>query len=126
MATFAVERILEFNTTIQGVFKLVRDKRCLLDKFIKDIEGTNLEPELSTLYQIMEDIANGRQHPKCRKLHLEKGIHGYEAKSKHLRLYFFHENNTGQIIVLGGKKKTQDLDISKFTKVLKEFKQSRK
>ena len=78
--------------------------------------------ELTAIYQIIEDVANCKAHPKCKKLQLGKSkIQGYEAKSKHLRTYFFHEKGTGQIVVIGGTKKNQVQDIDRLKKIIKEY-----
>lgn len=122
MINFTVTRIAEFDSTIQRVYKLIRDGKCLLDAFIEEHEDSNLEAELTAIYQIIEDVANCKVHPKCKKLQLGKSkIHGYEAKSKHLRTYFFHEKGTGQIVVIGGTKKNQAQDIDRFKKIIKEY-----
>lgn len=123
MAIFDVRRIPEFET-IQQVSKLTRDGKCLLDEFIARIESDkNLAPELGSLFAIIEDIADCKTHPKYKKLHLSAKLKftGYEAKSKHLRLYLFHENGTGQILAFGGKKGDQDEDIKRFEKLIKEY-----
>ncbi len=123
MATFDVKRIPEFET-IQHVSKLFRDGKCLLDEFITNIESDkNFAPELGDLFAIIEDIADCKIHPKYKKLHLSDKLKftGYEAKSKHLRLYLFHEKGTGQILAFGGKKGDQDEDIKRFEKLIKEY-----
>lgn len=132
MVTFAVEKVSDF-VTVQGVSKLIRNDKCLLDRFLESIENTNLESELGTLYQIIEDVANCKSLPKtkCNTISLGKGVkyQGYEAKSHHLRLYFFHDKETGQILVIGGKKKTQEKDISRLRQIVKDYqsyKQSQK
>jgi hypothetical protein len=122
MPIFAVRAINDFDTPIP-VVKLLRDGRCFLDDFISEVEGTNLEKELGNLYQIIEDVASGRIHPKYKKLKLSSNcpIAGYEGKSKHLRIYLFHEQNTGRIVVCAGKKKDQKKDIQRFERILKEY-----
>lgn len=123
MSTFTVEEIAEFSEagTVRKVVKLIRGKKCLLDEFIEDIEGTNEEDELATLYQIIEDVANCKQHPKAKKLKLGKKIDGFEAKSKHLRLYYVIEKETGVVLVIGGKKKNQPKDIERLKTIIKEY-----
>ncbi|MBL0744129.1 hypothetical protein [Chryseolinea lacunae] len=112
MTIFTLARITEFDSTVQEVYKLIRNGKCLLDSFVEEIENTNLEGEIGTIYQIIEDVASGKPHPRCKKLRLGKiKVQAYEAKSKHLRTYFFHENRTGQVIVIGGKKKDQTTDL---------------
>lgn len=46
----------------------------------------------------------------------------YEAKSGIIRLYLFHEENTGRVIVTGGKKGNQKEDIKSVLQTIKDFK----
>jgi hypothetical protein len=125
MPTFVIEHIEEFDTK-QKVNKLVRNGKCIVDEFVEEIrQDNNLSPELGELYAIIEDIANNQLLPpnRYKKLRVSKKLKfkPYEAKSKHLRLYLFHENGTGQIIVLGGKKKDQKEDIQRLEKLISEY-----
>lgn len=126
MPEFIVKRIDGFYTT-QGVFKLVRNGKCQFDQFLNDINSdNNLRPELGDIYAVIEDVANCNgllPQSKYRKLHLSQKVAftGYEVKSKHLRVYLFHDKGTGQIIVLGGKKVNQDKDIERFEKTIREY-----
>jgi len=123
MITFDARRIWDFET-IQPVYKIVRNGKCLLDDFVTRIESDkNLAPELGDLFAIVEDIANCKLNPRHRKLHLSKHLRhsGYEAKSKHLRLYLFHEKGSGQILIFGGKKGEQAEDIKRFEKIIHEY-----
>jgi hypothetical protein len=98
----------------------------VLDDFIREIEADgNLTPELGDLYAIIEDVANCKAHPKYKRLRLSDNLKfaGYEVKSKHLRLYLFHEKGTGQILVFGGKKTNQPKDIKRFEKLIREYTQ---
>lgn len=47
----------------------------------------------------------------------------YEAKSQggEIRIYLFHEENTGRVIVLGGLKKTQNKDIRRVKQIIKDY-----
>ena len=45
----------------------------------------------------------------------------YEAKSGIIRLYLFHEENTGRVIVTGGKKGNQKEDIKSVLQTIKNF-----
>lgn len=132
MPDFSVIRVkADGFETVLPVYKLVRNGRCRFDEFLKDIEAdNNLTPELGDLYAILEEVANCTgilPKNKYRRLHLPKNLafHGYEAKSKHLRLYLFHDKGTGQIIAFGGKKGDQDEDISRFEKTIKEYTESK-
>lgn len=126
MPEFDVIKIDEFDT-IQPVFKLVRNGRCRFDEFCEQIESdNNLNAELGDIYAVIEEVANcnGFLPPaKFKQLHLsgKLAFKGYEAKSKHLRVYLFHDKETGQIIALGGKKGDQDEDINRFVKTIKEY-----
>ena len=48
-------------------------------------------------------------------------IKEYEIKTRHLRVYMFHEDKTGRIIVCGGKKTSQQKDIKRFRRIKKDF-----
>ena len=74
---------------------------------------------------IIEITSNLLRLPKS-KFRLIEG-HGinckvYEAKSGIIRLYLFHEENTGRVIVTGGKKGNQKEDIKSVLQTIKDFK----
>lgn len=125
MLIFAIEHFEEFETK-QKVNKLLRNGKCIVDEFVEEIkQDKNLSPELGELYAIIEDIANNKllPHTRYKKLRVSKKLKfkPYEAKSKHLRLYLFHEKGSGQIIVLGGKKTDQKDDIQRLEKIISEY-----
>lgn len=98
----------------------------MYDEFVTDIErDKNLEPELDEVFSIIEDIADNKLLPKgdYRRLHLSNklGFTAFEAKTKHLRVYLFHDSGTGQIIICGGLKKNQDKDIDRVERIIKEY-----
>jgi hypothetical protein len=131
MTTFSVVRVTEITGTAQAVYKLVRDDKCLLDKFLEKInKDSNLAPELGDLTAIVKDMANLQSLPKsqCRKLRLSAKLRyaGYEVKSENLRLYLFHEKGTGQIIAFGGKKTDQREDLERFEKIIKQYAEFKK
>ncbi|HKR03975.1 MAG TPA: hypothetical protein VJY62_05000 [Bacteroidia bacterium] len=122
MVIFEVEG-LGFNTR-QRINKLKRNGKSLINEFLEEIKkDKNLEPELGELYATLEDTANGKMVPKnqYRKLRLSSKIKysAFEAKSKHLRLYLFHDENR-KIIMIGGKKVDQERDIERLEKIIKE------
>ncbi len=125
MATFVVEHIPEFDT-LQKVGKLLRNGKCLYNEFVAEIQkDKNLENELDELFVHIEDVANNQRvpHTKYRKLHVSSKLTftPYEAKSSNLRVYLFHDSESGQIIVCGGKKTEQDEDIEKVERIIKEY-----
>ncbi|HLG03472.1 MAG TPA: hypothetical protein VI731_07740 [Bacteroidia bacterium] len=125
MVNFVIQHIPEF-TTRQRVNKLLRNGRCMLDEFWTEIRGdNNLAPELDELVATLEDVANGKWVPlnQYKKLHVSNKLRfaPFEAKSKHLRLYLFHERETGQILIIDGKKGDQDEDIKRVERIIKEY-----
>ncbi len=132
MNTFVVEPIVEFG--ILRVYKLIRDGKCMVDEFKDEVfKDDNIKDEWGELISNLKDVAGNRLLPKTRfrKLKLSKKLQykGFEVKSSNLRLYLFKENITGIITVCGGKKKTQNKDIERLEKIIKEytaFKQAQK
>jgi hypothetical protein len=127
MSNFTIAEIKEFDTK-QKVNKLLREGRCYYDEFISATKrDANLSKELGDLYAVIEYLANGKQPqlPTTRYRKLEIGsklkLAIYEAKSRHLRMYLFHESGTGQILILGGKKTEQTENIEKIKRIAKEF-----
>ncbi len=45
----------------------------------------------------------------------------YEAKSGGIRIYLFHEEKTGRVIVIGGDKDSQNEDVKRVEKIIKEY-----
>ena len=45
----------------------------------------------------------------------------YEAKSGSVRVYLFHEEYTGGVIITGGKKDNQEEDIKSVIKTIKDY-----
>ncbi len=59
---------------------------------------------------------------KCRDLTPKADVNKeYELKTKHLRLYIFHQSRIGRVIVFLGKKTTQKKDIKKFRSIKKQY-----
>jgi len=131
MPNFEIQRVEKFDTQ-KPIFKLIRNGKCSYDSFISSIkEDKNLNPELGDIYAILKHVADNATpflpKQKYRKLKLSNKIKyaGYEAKSKHLRLYLFVDKDTGMILVLGGKKGDQDEDIESLERIIKEYSQNK-
>ena len=80
--------------------------------------------QLSGAVSIIENSANLFRMPKG-KFRIIEG-HGlkckiYEAKKGMIRVYLFHQEQTGRIIVTGGKKGDQKRDIRSVIKTIKEY-----
>jgi putative component of toxin-antitoxin plasmid stabilization module len=124
MINFALEEISEISGRIK-IFKLFVNGMCYFDEFEKEIaqEG-NLISELRTIVTRLHEIADGKLLPELKFRDItpknEKNKE-YEIKTRHLRVYIFHESKTGRIIVSGGKKGTQKTDIKRFRKIKNEY-----
>jgi putative component of toxin-antitoxin plasmid stabilization module len=107
------------------IFKLLVNNLSEYDEFEKQIKSeASLSSELLTIQARLYDIAECRLLPKEKfrnitpKKETEKE---YEIKTSHLRIYLFHEEKTGRIIVCGGKKGSQKKDIAHFRRIKKEY-----
>lgn len=114
------------NTKIK-VFELCKDGKSLFKEFFEKIEADgNLLSDLARALRIIEDTANLKMCPKTkfRQLKLDKKIKDkvYEAKSGLVRIYLYHESNTGRIILMGGIKDNQIEDIKKVKKLILNYK----
>ncbi len=119
---FALERIKEIKGKID--FFVLKKNNVNQDEEVKEQlrkEG-NYESELNTLQTRLQSMAELKPMPetKCRQLH-PKDEKDYEIKTKHLRLYVFHLEKTGRVIVFLGKKTTQKKDIKRFRSIKKEY-----
>lgn len=111
----------------QKFYKLIQDDFCPFDAFQDEIENSNYLSELRTIYAYMDMIANLKTLPntKFRDISPTKSLaKEYEIKSKHLRIYLFHEEKTGKIIVCGGYKTSQKSDIRYFRNLKKAYLES--
>ena len=124
MYTFALHEITEIKGKLK-FFKLLVNGSCEFEEFEKEIINQgNLITELTTLITRMHEIADLKTLPKnkFRDITLKNdNIKEYEIKTKHLRVYLFHEKNTGRVIVCGGKKGTQQSEIKHFRNIKKEY-----
>ena len=117
------------NTKID-VFELCKNNESLFKSFFDEIEKDgNLLGNLAGTLRIVEDTANLNRRPKT-KFRLIEGhklkCKVYEAKSGVVRVYLFHEENTGRVIVSGGLKDNQTKDIKKILKIIKEYQDENK
>lgn len=124
MYNFALKPIEEVVGRLK-IFKLLINNRCEYDEFEKKIKGeASLSSELLTIQTRLNDIANCRLLPKNKFRDItpkKERVKEYEIKTSHLRMYLFHEEKTGRIIVCGGKKGSQKKDIAHFRRIKKEY-----
>ena len=124
MNKFALKHIDEIVGRLK-IFKLLVNNRSEYDEFERQIEkeGTYIS-ELVTIQARLQDIADGKLLPKEKFRNItpkKELVKEYEIKTRHLRVYLFHEENTGRVIVCGGKKTTQQKDINHFRRIKKEY-----
>ncbi len=124
MINFATKLISEIDGKIK-FYKLIKDNKCEFDEFWSKIEKTgNLNKELINIQAIMQQVADMQMLPKAKFRNLtpnEENIKEYEIKTKNLRVYLFHNENKGRIIVCGGKKTSQKKDIKHFRNIKKLY-----
>ena len=123
MNIFALNEISEIDGKLK-VFKLLVNGKCEYDEFETQIktEG-NLVSELNTIETRLHEMADLKSFPetKFKELKPKNANTEYEIKTKNLRVYLFHEKNTGRVVVCGGKKNSQKSDIRHFRKVKEEY-----
>lgn len=130
MYKFALEELTHYACKAK-VFALGINGRFPFKEFVQSVKGDHqLAPELGDLIPSIKYFANGNNpflpKTKFRKLKMGKCPYPvYEAKSKHLRIYLFTDEN-GIINILGGLKTDQDKDIEYIKTVLKEYHNSKK
>lgn len=84
----------------------------------------NLFDKLAGAIRIIEETSNLKRYPqtKFREIKGHKlGCKVYEAKSNIIRIYLFHEEKTGRVIITGGLKDNQDKDIKFILKIIKQY-----
>ena|ERR1035437_1147683 len=128
MSKFALKEYNNVNGIIT-FFKIIEDGFCYWDEFCKSIqaEGT-WEEQLDVLVSQMDSKANLK--PLSDKKYKEistgiKGIKAFEFRTWDLRAYGIKDEK-GNIIILAGKKATQDKDISQLKSIIKRYLSSKK
>lgn len=116
----------EYNNVLGRIkfFKLIEDKVCYWDEFCREIQkDANLEYQLITVISRMNDIANLRMLPKEKFRDITPGkqtIREYEIKTKDLRVYLI-KDESGNVVLMGGKKNSQPEDIKRFRGIKKAY-----
>lgn len=113
------------SATIIDVYELCKNDESLFESFFEEIEKDgNLLSNMASAIRIVEDTANLSRRPKTQfRLIIGHGLNCkiYEAKSGSIRIYLFHEEKTGRVIVSGGLKGNQKKDIKSIIKIIKEY-----
>jgi len=124
MNKFALKHIEEIVGQLK-IFKLVVNNHCEYDEFEKQIIlEASYSSELRTIQARLQDVAELRLLPKEKFRNItpkKETVKEYEIKTRHLRVYLFHEDKTGRVIVCGGKKGSQQADIKRLRRIKKEY-----
>ena len=101
------------------------NENCEYDEFEKQInDEISYSSELVIIQTRLQEIADGKLLPKEKFRNItpkKELVKEYEIKTRHLRVYLFHEEKTGRVIVYGGKKVTQQKDMNHFRRIKKEY-----
>lgn len=107
------------------IWELCKNDESLFQSFLNDIkENGNLFDNTAGAIRIIEDTADLSRRPKNQFRELKgQGLDCklYEAKSGIIRVYLFHEEKTGRIIITGGLKDNQEKDIKKVVTTIKQY-----
>lgn len=130
MSEYSIElsNLVSPNTEI-SVYELCKNGESLIELFAKSLEkDVKLFNQFSGAISIVERSASfSRPLPKTKFRQIE-GLNlackVYEAKKGKIRIYLFHQEKTGRIIVTGGKKGNQKKDIKAVAKTIKEFQEN--
>ena len=127
MNKFALGDIPEIKGVIRFK-KLIIDGVCAYDQFCEELrrEG-NLTKQLIGILSNMNQVANLKRLPKEKFRDItprKEEIKEFEIKKGDLRVYILKED--GHIVVIGGKKSTQDEDINHFRSIKKRYLESKK
>ena len=113
------------NPTKIEVYELCKNNKSLFQSFFEEIEKDgNLLNNLAGALRIVEDTSNLNRRPKTKFREIQDyklECKVYEAKSGLIRIYLFHEEKTGRVIVAGGLKDNQKEDIKLILKIIKEY-----
>lgn len=127
MSKFALQNIAEVKGQIQFK-KLIIDGECQFDEFFEEIiRDGNLRKQLVGIVNNMNEVAQMKRLPKDKFRDItpaKESIKEFEIKKGDLRVYVIKEQ--GHIVVLGGKKGSQDEDIKQFRSIKKRYLESKK
>ena len=113
------------NSTKIDVYELCKNGKSLFQSFFEEIETDgNLFNNLAGALRIVEDTSNLNRRPKNKFREIQGHklkCKVYEAKSGLIRIYLFHEEKTGRVIVTGGLKNDQNEDIKSILKIIRDY-----
>ncbi len=124
MIIFVSQKIAEVSGRI-NVFKLIINQKISYDEFERKIcKESTYRKELLTIQARLAEMAEGKLLPEKKFRNITRigdPVKEYELKTRNLRVYLFHEENTGRIIVTGGKKSEQQKTIKYFRNIKLQY-----
>lgn len=107
------------------IFELCKNGKNLFAEFSDEVkDDPNLFSDYAGAMRILQDVANLMRKPSTQFKPLNiKGVKYkvYEVKRNRIRIYLFHQEKTGHIVVTGGFKNEQDDDINQLKNILKNY-----
>lgn len=96
------------------------------EEFSKFIDADYLayKTEVITMFAYMDLVSNLKTLPKTKFREItpkKDNVKEYEIKSKHLRVYIFHVENSGKVVAYWGLKTNQTKDIENFRSIKREY-----
>lgn len=130
MSEYSIElsNLVSPNTEI-SVYELCKNGESLIAQFARTIEtDKKLFNQFSGAISIVERSSSfSRPLPKTKFRQIEGhnlACKVYEAKKGNIRIYLFHQEKTGRIIVTGGKKGNQKKDIKAVITTIREYQEN--
>lgn len=123
MSIFALKEVEEVLNGKISFYKLVMDEICLYDEFCEEIENNKVNlsslNKIRTYMNLMAKDNSRLPVNKFNSIKKDNKVVGYEFKDNLLRVYIF-KKDPNIFIIMGGYKKNQKKDISKFLRIIKE------
>lgn len=112
--------------------KLLKEGKCQFDDFLAQLEWEGgYTKEVDALINLMDQrgrlkhLPGTKHHDLGFYIHTASGrpyqVRLYEFKTANLRVYYFHHPPDNEVIVLMGKKNTQDQDLNSFESLVGQY-----
>jgi len=109
------------NTTIP-VWELNINNKSLFNEFAEKVSKNDLMfSKLAGAVKIIEHSCNMIRLPKTKFRVISGSLNLYEVKKGALRVYLFHEEKKGRVIITGGMKGTQKEDIERMKNIINDY-----
>ncbi len=106
-------------------FKLIKDEVCWFDEFYEEqMKDAKHASDLRTVLTVMDYMAETNAilpKEKFNSIKRGKSVIGYEFKKNELRVYCL-KPASNMVVVFGGYKKNQGMDIKRLQKIAEEVK----